>query len=98
MTTVLIRGRAMSWIYLCDQCKNKLFKGDDRKKPKCSLCGEKFNASTDMMICNACSYETKVCMGCGCHIKIGDDFDTMMDKALKSTQQKKRKKRRKNKK
>ena len=97
MTTVFIRGKAMTWVYLCDQCKQKLFKGDDRKKPNCSICGEKFSASLDMPICNMCSYETKMCMSCGCNIKIGDDFDTMLNKAMKPNPKSKKKRRKKRK-
>ena len=85
MALVMIRGSAITWVYLCEQCKKKLWGGfGERKKPKCELCNEKFDAPLSIRFCNSCSYETSICMGCGAKVKIKDDYETFREKALTS--------------
>ena len=82
MTLVIIRGKAMTWYYYCKKCKLRLFKIEDRLKAPCLVCRKNVKMPKEMVLCNACSYETGMCMGCGNPIKILDDHKTMMEKDL----------------
>ena len=96
MMLVTVRGKAMNWVYFCPTCELKLWDGfGGRKKPKCELCGERFDAPLSVRFCRSCSYETGICMGCGAKIKIKEDYDTLVEKALNGKPAKKKKRRKK---
>lgn len=94
MASASVRGSAMNWVYLCEQCKVKLWPGfEGRKKPKCELCDSKFDAPMSIRFCQSCSYETNICMGCGGKIQVEGDYDELVEKALTSKPPKKRRRR-----
>jgi len=78
----MIRGAAMTWFYLCEKCKIKHWLVDEKSRVKCKLCQTKVKIPEDFVICNECAYETQMCMACGAHTKIGDDYEEMQHKAL----------------
>ena len=82
MPLAFIRGRAMTWYYLCDKCQNRLFKVEERPSTRCTICNEKTKIPEEMILCSPCSFETKMCMGCGSPVEIGDSYEDMREKAL----------------
>lgn len=90
MSTVMIRGKSLTWINLCDECNQIYFKMlSEKHKHTCCLCNEKFSGPEGIKICNACSFETQVCMNCGKKSKFGMTPEELMDKSLGKRKKKK---------
>jgi len=95
MILVKIRGGAMPWYYLCDNCQQEIFSADRGERITCIVCQERAKAPKEFLLCNGCSYETKMCMACGEPVEIGDDYEKMMERAMTGKVTKRRKKKQK---
>ena len=93
MAVVYIRGRAMTWFYLCDNCHKKTFKTDPVPRSNCSVCQQRVKLPEGFVVCNACSHELQMCMACGCHTQVGDSVEEVIRKSKMSNISKKKRRR-----